>query len=63
MIIKACQFKRTETSIWEKGITFEGNNEIPPIIDMNAQIVELPVYDINDLYYDLCIDLKGITTM
>ena len=64
MIIKACKFKRTETSCWESGISFKLNG-----ISDNARKAEKiiteegvidNVYDIQDCLIDLCIEVTGI---
>ena len=60
MIIKACKFRRTEESNWESGITFESNNPLSPILDIDGNIVPSPIYDITDMHYHLLIDVTSL---
>jgi hypothetical protein len=61
MILKAIKFKKQVDSEWMAGICFEANGTADDIIiDSDDQVVELPVYDIKDCLYDLCVNLTPI---
>lgn len=59
MILKACKFKRTPKTNWEPGIRIEGETDI--LIDKKGNLVtKVPIYDIKDQIYDLCLDVTSI---